>query len=74
VAREFELSAVTVMRWAREATPDDPVTVAAALECLAEGWAPLEVAHAAGISSETVRRWVREAAREPTGVHICVSG
>lgn len=49
------------MRWYREAHPDDPITVAAARACLAEGWTPLEVAHAAGVNVETVRRWHREA-------------
>jgi transposase-like protein len=61
VARRFDVAPPTVMRWYREARPDDPATVAAALAFLAEGWTPLDVAHAAGVSSETVRRWQREA-------------
>lgn len=61
MARRFDITPPTVMRWYREAHPDDPITVAAARACLAEGWTPLEVAHAAGVNVETVRRWHREA-------------
>ncbi len=61
VARRFNVTPPTVMRWYREVHPDDPTTVAAALTCLAEGWTPLDVAHAAGVKFETVRRWRREA-------------
>lgn len=63
VARRFDVTPPTVMRWYREAQPDDPATVAAALAFLAEGWTALDVAHAAGVNVETVRRWRREATR-----------
>jgi hypothetical protein len=59
VAARHDVTAVTIMRWYREAHPDDPATVAAALTLLAEGWTPLDVAHTAGVKFDTVRRWQR---------------
>ena len=66
VARECDVTPVTIMRWYREARPDDPATRDAALACLAEGWAPLDVARAAGVPPETIRRWARDATRVPS--------
>lgn len=63
VARRFDVSQVTAMRWHREACPDDPEAVAAAMACLAEGWTARDVAQAAGVTLGTVRRWQREARR-----------
>jgi len=61
VARGAGVTQVTIMRWWREdAPPDDPSTVAAALEVLAEGWTIPDVAEAAAVPRSTVRRWLRE--------------
>jgi transposase len=61
IAKRFDLAPGTARRWYFEAVPEDPVTVAAALAFLAEGWSVREVADAAGVTAWTVRRWMRAA-------------
>lgn len=61
VARQFDLTPPTVMRWWREACPDDPATVAACVALYAEGWTTRDLAEAANVTAWTVRRWLREA-------------
>jgi len=60
VARAFDLAPPTVMRWWREARPDDAVTVATCVALHAEGWTTHELAEAANVTAWTVRRWLRD--------------
>jgi transposase len=59
VARAFDLSPPTVMRWWRESRPDDPATVAAVVALHSEGWATKDLALAAGVTAWTICRWLR---------------
>lgn len=59
VARRFDVAPRTALLWYLEATPEEPATVAAALEVLAEGWSIDATAEAARVPRWRLRQWLR---------------
>lgn len=59
VAQRFDVAPRTALLWYIEATPEDPATVAAALEVLAEGWSISATAEAAHVPRWRLRQWLR---------------